>query len=66
MSSISQECPSDPVKSQETTIATNKVGRTVLIRHTSMGDESEKARKTDDKLKQEEEVDIEEQEEATA
>ena len=66
MSSSSQEHPSDPVKGQETTIATSEVRHTVLIRHTSMGDESEKARKTDDKSRQEEEVDIAEQEETTA
>ena len=66
MSSSSQEHPSDPVKGQETTIATSKAGYTVLIRCTSMGDKSEKARKMDDESRQEEEVDVEEQEEATA
>ena len=66
MSSSSQEHPSDPVKSQETTIATSEAGCTVLIRCTSMGDKSEKARKTDDESRQEEEVDVEKQEEATA
>ena len=65
-SSSSQECPLDPVKGQETTIATSEVGHTVLIRSTSMGDESEKARKMDDESRQEEEVDVEEQEETAA
>ena len=66
MSGSSQERQSEPAKGQETTIATSKVGRTVLIKHTNMGDESEKMRKVDDKSRQEEEVDIEEQEETTA
>ena len=65
-SGSSQECQSEPTKGQETTIATSKVGHTVLIKHTSMGDESEKMRKADDESRQEEEVDIEEQEETTA
>ena len=66
MSSSSQEHPSEPTKGQETTIATSKVGHTVIIEHTSMGDESEMTRKVDDKSRQEEEVDVEEQEETTA
>ena len=66
MSSSSQERPSDPDKGQETAIATSEAGHTVLIRYTSMGDESEKTRKTDDKSRPEEEVDIEEQEETIA
>ena len=65
-SGSSQERPSELTKGQETTIATSKVGCIVLIKHTSMGDESEKTRKTDDESSQEEEVDIEEQEETTA
>ena len=65
-SGSSQECQSEPTKGQETTIATCKVGHTVLIKHTSMGDELEKTRKVDDKSRQEEEVDIEEWEETTA
>ena len=40
-------------------------GHTVLIRHTSMGDESARTRKTDDELGQEEEIDVEEHEEVT-
>ena len=66
MSSSSQERPSEPTKGQETTIATSKVGRTVIIECTSMGDKSEKTRKVDDESRQEEEVDVEEQEETTA
>ena len=66
MSGSSQECQSEPTKGQETTIATSKVGRTVLIKCISMGDELEKMRKADDKSRQEEEVDIEEWEETTA
>ena len=66
MSSGSQERPSEPTKGQETTIATSGDGRTVLIRHTSKGNELEKTKKVDDELRQEEEVDIEEQEETTA
>ena len=62
-SSSSQECPSDSDKGQETTIATSAAGHTVLIRRTGMGDESARARKTDDELGQEEEIDVEEQEE---
>ena len=64
-SSSSQECPSDPDKGQETTIATSEAGHTVLIRRTSMGDESARTRKTDDKSGQEEETNVEEQEETT-
>ena len=62
-SSSSQECPSDSDKGQETTIAMSAAGHTVLIRCTGMEDESARARKTDDKLGQEEEIDVEEQEE---
>ena len=62
-SSSSQERPSDSDKGQETTIAMSAAGHTVLIRCTGMGDESARARKTDDKLGQEEEIDVEEQEE---
>ena len=62
-SSSSQECPSDSDEGQETTITMSTAGHTVLIRRTSMGDESTRARKTDDKLGQEEEIDVEEQEE---
>ena len=40
-------------------------GHTVLIRCTNMGDESARARKTDDKSGQKEEIDVEEHEEAT-
>ena len=59
--------PLEPTKGQETTTATSKVGCTVLIKHTGMGDESEKTRKTDDKSSQEEEeIDVEEWEETTA
>ena len=47
-------------------MATSKVGRTVLIRCTSKGDESEEMQKVDDGSRQEEEVDIEEQEETMA
>ena len=65
-SGSSQERQSEPTKGQETTIATSKSGCTVLIKHTSMGDESEKMRKADDESRQEEEVDIKEQEETTA
>ena len=54
-SGSSQEHPSEPARGQETTIATSKVGHTVLIKCTSMGDESEKMRKADDKSRQEEE-----------
>ena len=66
MSSSSQERPSEPTKGQETTIAMSKVGCTVIIEHTSMGDESEKTRKVHDESRQEEEVDVEEQEGTTA
>ena len=66
MSGSSQERQSEPTKGQETTIATSKVGFTVLIKCTSMGNELEKMRKVDDESRQEEEVDIEEQEETTA
>ena len=48
-SGSSQEHPSEPTKGQETTIATSKVGCTVIIECTSMGDESERTRKEDDK-----------------
>ena len=65
-SGSSQECPSEPTKGQETTIGTSKVGRTVIIERTSMGDESEKTKKVDDESRQEEEVDINEQEGTTA
>ena len=61
MTNSSHEHTSEPTKGQETTIATSEMGRTVLIRHTSMGDKSEKSRKMDDKSRQEDEVDIEEQ-----
>ena len=44
-------------------MATSEAGCTVLIRCTSMGDESEKTRKMDDESRQEEELGIEEQEE---
>ena len=64
-SSSSQERPSDPDKSQETTIATSEAGHTVLIRHTSMGDKSARTGKTDDKSGQEEEINVEGQEETT-
>ena len=64
-SSSSQERPSDSDKGKETTIAMSTAGCTVLIRCTDMGDESAKARKTDDKSGQEEEIDVEEHEEAT-
>ena len=64
-SSSSQEQPSDPTGDQETIMATSKAGRTVLIRHTSMKDKSARARKMDDKSGQGEEIDVEEQEEAT-
>ena len=66
MSSSSQGCQSKPTECQETTIATSKAGHTVLIKCTSMSDESEKMRKADDESRQEEEVDIEEQEETAA
>ena len=66
MSSSSQEHQSEPTEGQETTIATSKVGHTVLIKCTSMGDESEKTIKADDESRQEEEVDVEKQEETTA
>ena len=66
MSSSSQECQPEPTEGQETTIATSKVGCTVLIKHTSMGDKSKKTRKADDKSRQGEEVDIKEWEETTA
>ena len=59
----SQECPSDPDKGQETTIAMSKAGCTVLIRCTSMGDESARTRKMDDESGQEEEINVKEQEE---
>ena len=65
-SSSSQECPSNPDKGQENTIATSEAGHTVLIRRTSMGDESARTRKTDDESGQEEEINVEEQEETTA
>ena len=64
-SSSGQERPSDLTKGQETTMATSKAGCTVLIRCTSMGDESARTRKMDDKSGQEEEIDVEEQEETT-
>ena len=64
-SSSSQEHPSDPDKGQETTIAMSEAGCTVLIRRTSMGDESARTRKMDDKSGQEEEINVEEQEETT-
>ena len=38
-------------------------GCTVLIRHTGTGDESARTKKTDGKLGQKEEIDVEEQEE---
>ena len=41
------------------------MGRTILVKHTSIGDKSEKTRKANDKSRQEEEVDIEEWKEAT-
>ena len=58
-SSNSQECPSG----QETTNAMSTAGCTVLIRGTKKGDESVKIKKTNDKLGQEEEIDVEGQEE---
>ena len=64
-SSSSQEHPSDPDKGQETTISMSKAGHTILIRCTSMGDESARTRKTDDELGQEKEINVEEQEETT-
>ena len=64
-SSSSQGRPSDPDKGQETTIATSEAGHTVLIRCTSMGDESARTRKTDDKSVQGEEINVEDQEETT-
>ena len=66
MSGSSQEHQSEPTEGQETTIATSKVGCTVLIKHTNMGNELEKMRKADDESRQEEEVDAEEWEETTA
>ena len=62
----SQERQSEPTKGPETTIAMSKVGCTVLVKCTSIGDKSEKTRKADDESRQEEEVDIEEWEETTA
>ena len=62
-SSSSQECPSGPDKGQETTITMSIARCTVLIRHTGMGDESARTKKTDDESGQEEEIDVEEQEE---
>ena len=64
-SSSSQGRPSDPTRGQETTVATSEAGHTVIIRHTSMGNELAKTRKTDDKSGQEEEIDVEEQQETT-
>ena len=64
-SSSSQEHPSNPDKGQDTTIATSTAGCTVLIRCTSMGDESARTRKMHDESGQEEEINVEEQEETT-
>ena len=64
-SSSSQGHPSDSNKGQETTIAMSAAGHTVLIRCTNMGDKSARARKTDDKSDQEEEIDVEKHEEVT-
>ena len=64
-SGSSQECQPEPTKGQETTIATSKVGCTILVKHISIGVKLEKMRKADDKSRQEEEVDIEEWEETT-
>ena len=64
-SSSSQECPLDPTRGQETIMATSEAGHTMSIRHTSIGDESARTRKMDDKSEQEEEIDVEEQEEVT-
>ena len=65
MSSSSQKHQPESTKGQETTKATSKVGRTILVRHISIGDKSERTRKADDKSRQEEEVGIEEREETT-
>ena len=65
VSSSSQEHQPEPTKGQETTKATSKMGCTILVRHISIGDESERMRKADDKSRQEEEVDVEEWEETT-
>ena len=59
-SSSSQEHPSGSDEGQETTIATSTAGHTVLIKHTGMGDQSARTRKTDDELGQEEEINVEE------
>ena len=64
-SSSSQERPSDSDEGQETTITTSAAGHSVLIRCTSMGDESARTRKMDDKSGQEKEINVEEQEEMT-
>ena len=59
-SGSSQERQPEPTKGQETTEATSKAGRTILVRRISIGDKSERTRKADDKSSQEEEVDVEE------
>ena len=59
--STSQECPSGSDKGQETTIAMSVAGHTMSIKHIDKGDESVRTKKTDDKLGQEKEIDVEEQ-----
>ena len=64
-SSSSQECQPEPIKGQETTKATSKVGCTILVKRISKGNNSKKMRKADDESRQEEEMDVEEWEETT-
>ena len=64
-SSSSEGRPSDTTRGQETTMAASEAGHTVMKRHTGMGDESKRTRKTDDESGQEKEIDVEEQEETT-
>ena len=63
-SSSSQEHPSDSDKGQETTMTMSEAEHTVSMEHTIMGNESGRTRKTDDESGPEEEIDVEEEEEA--
>ena len=59
--STSQECPSGLDKGQETTIATSTAGCTVSIKRINKGDESAGTKRTDDKSRQQKEIDVKKQ-----
>ena len=59
----SQGCTSKSDEGQETTTIVSAAGHIITIEHIDKGDESTEAKKTDDELGQEKEIDVEKQEE---